>query len=400
MLELPIRFQNGYVSAAQQRQVMENLANTSHSQSMVEVEVGTPAVSHSLLFDTGSATSWMFSADCDGTTSCPNNSGYNRTAYDEDASSTAELLDTTASISYLGGSTSGLGVEDVFSVPSAANTSWRQTFLAATRSTWFNIPADGFLGMAFNTIASANTSTMVETLIQESFLDEPRFGLYYGTEVEDTGGSPGSGTLTLGGSHEDVYVNGSMVWAPLSAPANPQLWRVNMQYMTGTRPINGAATSTTAAVATTTTRSTIPLSGAWGVFDTGAGRIYVPDPYVEAIYASIGMNYSAILNGDHIPLCTEFTNAWSVSFHFGSAMSPTRVTITGDMMRKPGFATGEDKYCWPPFETSDSNGLFLFGGEFLQQLYTVFDFGGTEAGRYNARIGFGALKDEYKVVVL
>lgn len=376
-------------------------------QAMVEVEAGTPPVSHSLQFDTGSATTWIYTADCDVTTACPNNSGYNRTGYDEAASSTAEQLGTSASIEYLGGITAGAGVEDVFSIPSSSaaaknttttTTSWRQTFLAATSSSFFNIPADGLLGMAFNSIADANTSTLVETLFQQdggSLLDEPRFGLYYGTEVSDTGDGPGNGILTLGGSHEDVYADGNLTWAPLSNPADPQLWRVNMQYMTGTKPVTTGTTSSTGA---TTTTSTIPLSGAWGVFDTGAGRIGVPDPYIDGLYASIGMNYSAILAGDHLPLCTEFTDAWSVALHFGDTYGPVKVTLTGDMLRQPGFATGEDKYCWPPFDPSGSNGLFLFGGDFLQNFYTVFDFGGTEAGAYDAKIGFGALKDEYKVV--
>lgn len=372
------------------------MTDRKHMQSMVDVDVGTPPVSHSLLFDTGSATTWLFTADCDGTTSCPNNSGFNRTGYNESASSTAERIGSTASMDYLGGVTSGWGAEDVFSVPSAPNTTWPQTFLAANTSSWFNIPSDGFLGMAFSSIADANTSTLVETLMQQGLLDEPRFGLYYGTETEDTGGSPGNGTLTLGGSHEDVYVDGNLTWAPLSDPYDPQLWRVNMQYMRGTRPSNSTTTTSSAAATIT---SSIPLGGSWGVFDTGGGRIYVPDPYVENIYASIGMNYSAILNGDHIPLCTEFTDAWSVTFNFGDVYTPAMLTITGDMMRKPGFATGEDKYCWPPFETSGSNGLFLFGGEWLQMFYTVFDFGGTQAGSYDARIGFGWLKDEYKAVI-
>lgn len=362
---------------------------------MVELEVGTPAVSHSLLFDTGSATTWMVTADCDNTTSCPNYSAYDRTGYNESSSSTAASLGTSASIDYLGGVTSGVGVQDVFSAPSAANTTWTQTFLAANSSSWMNIPADGFLGLAFSSIADANATTVVETLMQQGLLDEPRFGLYYGTEIEDTGGVAGNGTLTLGGSHEDVYVDGNMTWAPLSAPgADAQLWRVNMQYLTGTLT-SGGNSSTSPTPTPSTTTKTIPLGGAWGVFDTGAGRISVPEAYVYDIYTAIGMNYTAILNGDHIPLCTEFTDAWAVSFHFGDGYAPARVTLTGDMMRNPGFATGEDKYCWPPFDAGDSDGLFLFGQGLLQKFYTVYDFGGFEAAAYDARIGFGALKGEY-----
>lgn len=299
-------------------------------------------------------------------------------------------MGTYGSIDYLGGVTAGEGAKDVFSLPTSPNTTWTQSFLAADQSSWFNIPADGFLGLAFSTITDANTTTMVETLMQDGLLDEPRFGLFYGTNLKDTGAGPGDGTLTFGGSHEDQYVDGEMKWAELSSPGdNAQLWRVNMQYMVGSQPATNANT-------TGSVQSTVTLSGAWGVFDTGAGRIYVPDPYVESIYESIGMNYSAILNGDVIPLCEDFTDAWSVEFNFGDSWNPTTITLTGDMLKKPGFATGEEKYCWPPFDTSGSNGLFLFGGDFLHLFYTVFDFGAFEPVNYTARIGFGALKEEYK----
>lgn len=356
---------------------------------MVEVEVGTPAVSHSLQFDTGSATTWIVSSACDGTDSCPNGSGYNRTSYDAASSSTSEAMGTSASITYLGGTAAGDGVKDAFSVPSSPNLTWTQTFLAADDSSWTNLPADGLLGLAFSTIAVGNTTTLVETLMQDGQLDQPRFGLYYGTELKDTGAGPGSGVLTLGGSHEDRYVDGDMEWTQLSAPSdNAQMWRVDMQYMVGTQPDNSTTTGGK--------RTTIPLSGAWGIFDTGAGRIAAPEPYLENIYASIGMNYTAILKGEVIPLCADFTDAWSIDLNFGSWSSPTTVTITGDMLKTPGFATGEDIYCWPPVDPSGSDGLFLLGGDFLQLFYTVFDFGGFEPANYTAKFGFGALKEEFK----
>lgn len=363
---------------------------------MVEVEIGTPAVSHSLLFDSGSSTTWLVTSACAQTSSCNNYSGWNRTGYDGSASSTSAPMGTYASIDYLGGVTAGEGIKDLFSVPSAPNATWTQSFLAADESSWSNIPADGFLGLAFTTIADANTTTLVETLMQDGLLDEPRFGLYYGTQTKDTGGVAGNGTLTLGGSHEDVYADGNVTWAELSAPSdNAQLWRVNMQYAVGSSaPAAGNTTTTASASASTST--TVTLSGAWGIFDTGAPRISVGDAYVEAIYASIGMNWTAIIGGDHIPLCEEFTDAWSVEFNVGDSLRPTTIRLTGDMLKMPGFATGEDKYCWPPFDSSGTDGLFLFGAQFLQKFYTVFDFGAFEPADYAARIGFAELKEQYK----
>lgn len=364
-----------------------------HFQALVDVEVGTPAVTHSLLFDTGSSTTWMFTTECEASGTCINYSGFNRTVYNQSSSSTAEDMGTSASISYLGGVTAGKGVEDTFSLASAPSLTWKQSFLAANESSWSNIPSNGFLGLAFSTISDANTTTMVETLMQDGLLDEPRFGLYYGSELDTTDGARNGtpGTLTFGGSHEDVYVDGNMTWTDLSSTGETaQLWRVNMQYMVGSKPDNTSSTGSK--------DTTVTLSGGWGIFDTGAGRIYVPDQLVEEIHASIGMNYTAILEGDVIPLCEDFTDAWSVELTFGDTYSPTTIKLTGDMLREPGFATGEDKYCWPPFDTSGSDGLFLFGQDFLQLFYTVFDFGGFVPAEYNAKIGFGALKEQYKAV--
>ncbi|POS70479.1 hypothetical protein DHEL01_v211125 [Diaporthe helianthi] len=354
-----------------------------NTYSVVDVEVGTPPVTHTLLFDTGSSTTWIIAAECDGTALCPNNSGFNRTGYDETASSTSNATGSYGSIEYLGGVTAGAGREDVFTFPSAPDLVWTQTFLQSYQSSWFNIPADGFLGLAFNTISDANTTTLVETLLWSGQLDEPRFGLYYGTRVHSTGDSAGDGRLTLGDSHEERYVEGDLIWTDLSpSDENAQLWRVDMLSAVGTTPNK--------------TQSTIALSGAWGVFDTGGGRIYVPDPLIADLYASIGMNWTAIIDDGYLPLCTEFTDAWSIAFNIGDSSNPSTIVITGDMLKKPGFATGEDKYCWPPFDSSESDGLFLFGSDFLQMHYTVFDFGGFEPSAYKARIGFGALKDDHR----
>ena len=350
---------------------------------------------HFLLFDTGSSTTWIVDAECVATDTCRNVSGFPRAGYNATASSTSEPMNTTLSIDYLGGVTSGSGMLDEFAVPTAGNCSstpaWTQSFLLANQSSWATLPADGFLGLAFSTIADANTTTLVETLMQDGLLDSTRFGLYLGTETNDTGDAAGNGLLTLGGSHEDVYtVEGSLAalnWSSLQIPgADAELWRTNVQYAVGKPAGNG-------------TTHNIAVGGSWAVFDTGAGRISVPDRLIVDIYASIGMNWTAIANNDEIPLCADFTDDWYLDMFIGDAIRPTQVRITGSMLKTPGFATGEDKYCWPPFDTSGSSGLFLMGAQFLQNYYTVFDFGGAEPADYNARIGFGRLKDEYKPVV-
>ncbi|EFX04034.1 pepsinogen c [Grosmannia clavigera kw1407] len=359
-----------------------------NTYAVVEIEAGTPPVSHYLEFDTGSSSTWMASSDCVADPSaCPNSSGYKRPGYDASASSTSSSLNTTASIGYLGGTTGGSGAKDMFAMPSAPKDTWAQTFLAVNESSFAALPGDGFLGLAFSTIAEGETTTLVETMMQDGLLDEPRFALYRGSETNDTGSSPGNGMLTVGGSHEDKYVNGSLAWTQLQYPGSEaQLWRTAMQSVVSRRP-------------NTANTTFLDVNDCWAVFDTGAGGITVPDRLIDQIYESIGMNYTAILNGDVIPLCEDFTDDWGITVYIGDFVPATELTITGSMLKNPGFADGEAKYCWPPFDSNEADGLFLFGNSFLQHFYTVFDFGGNLPTNYSARIGLGPLKDEYKPVL-
>ncbi|KAI1504979.1 pepsinogen c [Biscogniauxia marginata] len=347
-----------------------------NSYALAEVSVGTPAVKHSLLFDTGSATTWIVDKEC--ADSCSNRSGWSRAGYDITASTTSTNLGTYAEIEYLGGVTGGIGVEDVFTL---GETQWTQSFMAANETTWTWTPADGFLGLAFSTITVVGDQTVVESMIQQKLLDSPRFSLYYGKEFKDTGGAAGEGVLTIGGSKEAKYVDGDMTWVPLQNSGEYQLWRSTIRAVTGT--VQGEDSVTKA-------------ENSWAIFDTGSGYISVPPGSIDAIYQSIGMNYSAIYWGDHIPLCSEFNSSWSVSFTYGeSDVDSQTVTLTGDQLAKPGFAYRDDA-CFPPFDNSGVDGFYLIGKPMLHQLYTVFDFGGETVSDYQPRIGFGQLKSEFK----
>ncbi|CAJ2508603.1 Uu.00g136290.m01.CDS01 [Anthostomella pinea] len=362
VLDLPITFRNTYA--------------------IVDVAIGTPAKTHSLMFDTGSATAWIVDAEC--AEGCNNDSGWSRDGYNRNESSSSSELGTYAEISYLGGVTSGPGVADTFSLGDAK---WSQSFMDANESSWTVLPADGFLGLAFSTITDAGTKTMVETMMQAHLLDEPRFSIYYGTELNDTGNTAGKGVLTIGGSEEEKYVDGDLTWVPLQRiNGEYEVWRSTLRILTGSEGISGNGSLTD---------TQFYPDDAWGVFDSGAGTITVPPLQVDALYQSIGMNYTAILNGDHIPLCTEFNSSWSVSFTFGDDdASASTVTITGDQLARPGFAYRDDA-CNPPFDGGDTDGFFLFGTALLNQFYTVFDFGAENVEDYEPRVGFGQLKEEY-----
>ncbi|KLU89429.1 hypothetical protein MAPG_08400 [Magnaporthiopsis poae ATCC 64411] len=365
--------------------------------SMVEMAVGTPPVKHLLLFDTGSGTSWVADKKCaDG--GCANFSGFPRAGYNEEASSTAVNTGQYSEIVYDGGVTGGTIVSDMFG---AGGQTWNQTFMAANRSSWTWIPADGFLGLAFSSIAQPGSETVVETMMQGGHLDEPRFGMYFGKELNATGddgagSGPGKGVLTIGASREDKYIDGDMTWLPVKKDHLEngdayQLWRSTLRMFSGSRVGDNGTTIANGTV-------TYGHRQANGVFDTGAGTIGVPRAAVEDLYRSIGWpGYQAIMDRRHTPLCSEFNSSWAVTFSFSEdGNSYENITITGDMLGgRSGFADRADS-CFPPFDDTGNGGLFLFGKVLLKHFYTTYDFGATKVEDYKPRIGFGRLKEEFR----
>lgn len=278
---------------------------------------------------------------------------------------------------------------------------WNQTFLAANESSWRWITADGFLGLGFSSIAETATSSLVETLLWDGKLDEPRFALFYGTNLQDSGAQ--NGVLTLGGSDEEKYVDGEVVFAPLRKEDPYQLWRAPL------RSVNVlVAGSQNASVNLDTGRlpHTTDAEGVWphanvtwsmygaggAVFDTGAGRISVPDEIIDAVYFNLGWNVTKLVNGEERMECQHLNASWAITFTLGEDADESKdvsFSIRGDEFTEPGAQ------CMPPLDNSGQNNFALIGAAFLQRWYTVFDFGADKPENYAPKIGFGRLKKEW-----
>ncbi|KAF5700752.1 hypothetical protein FGLOB1_10544 [Fusarium globosum] len=345
---------------------------------MVKVGVGKPEQDFLLRFDTGSASTWIIDTEC--ATECPHISK-DRVGYNFTASSTGKYTGKGASIDYLGGRVVGPTVEERFE---ADRLTWQSKFIAANESNWSALPAAGFMGLSFGSIADGGATPVFEALMAEKKMDEPRFGIYYSREDgEDTKGKPGKGLLTLGGSKEKDYVKGDLIDVPIFTNNNEfDLWRSILHSTTGSRKGKNCSL----------TKSKVDIDVSV-VFDTGASGITVPESNIEAIYESIGMNWTAILKGEHIPLCSEFTKDWSIAFEVGYYGETKFLNVTGDQLALPGFANRDDA-CWPPVD-SGAEGFALIGPRFLQNFYTVWNYGEfpEEAGFINPTLSFGYLKE-------
>jgi hypothetical protein len=351
---------------------------------MVEFGVGTPGQNFRLLFDTGSASAWMVDAECAET--CPHVNKGHRNGYNITESSTGKKTGDEANIDYLGGKIVGPTVQDKFT---AGDLKWDSRFIAANESTWSSLAADGFMGLGFGSIQDGNATPIFESLMEQKLMDKPRFGIYYSVaDGDDTDDKPGKGLLTLGGSREDKYVEGDLISVPLTANnGDYDLWRTILHSTTGKQ--DGKKCNTNRSECRT------EMDGMSVVFDTGAASITFPESKIYDIYESIGMNYTAILKGEHVPLCSEFTKDWSVTLEIGYYGDEKNVTIRGDQLRRPGFANRDDA-CWPPFQDGPE-GYALIGTLFLRNFYTVWDYSlfPGEVGFMNPQLSFGYLKEGF-----
>jgi saccharopepsin len=360
VLDLPIVAFNGY--------------------NMVELDVGTPASTYRLMFDTGSASTWILDKEC--AENCPNVSDWDRNpGYDAQGSSTANSTGKDAVIQYLGGRVAGVTVVEDFK---HGDVTWKQPFIAANETNWAAQPNHGFMGLAFGSIADGGATPIFEDLMAQGLMDEHKFGLYYNKKISDTPHDlRGKGVLTLGGSREEEFVEGDMVTIDVTTgETGYDLWRSVLHSTTSTRAgPNG------------TIETELDFFGGTIVFDTGASGIDVDPNNIEALYESIGMNWTAIIKDHYIPLCKDFNDSWSVSLEVGFFGSTRQVTLTGDMLVLPGFA-GRDDACWPPFSPSNGPGFNLFGKQMLKNFYTVWDYGNFPGeGQYlSPTVSFGKVK--------
>jgi cathepsin D len=80
---------------------------------------------------------------------------------------------------------------------------------AATRVSDFQVsrvPADGLMGMAFQSISKFKAPPVFQTLISEGVLTSPVFGFKLATSGSE---------LFLGGTNGDLYT-GDITWVPLT----------------------------------------------------------------------------------------------------------------------------------------------------------------------------------------
>ncbi|KAI0969044.1 secreted aspartic proteinase precursor [Xylaria arbuscula] len=302
------------------------------SEWLTPVQIGTPAQTLNLDFDSGSSDLWVFSTD----TSSRYVNG--QTLYSPSKSSTsAKLANAKWSISYGdGSSSSGIVYTDVVKIGGLSVTK-QAVESAQTVSSSFTSESnlDGLLGLAFsslNTVTPTQQKTWFDNI--KSSLDSPIFA------VDFKAGVPG--TYDFGFIDSSKYT-GSVTYASVSTSQG--FWEF---------------TSSGYAVGSSTFKST----SIDGIADTGTTLLYVPSSIVSAYYAQVsGAKNNAAAGGYVFPCSATLPN---FTFGVGSA----RIVIPGKYIN---YAPYSGTTCFGGIQSSSGIGINIFGDVALKSAYVVFD---------------------------
>ncbi|KAG0142792.1 hypothetical protein CROQUDRAFT_662040 [Cronartium quercuum f. sp. fusiforme G11] len=308
------------------------------------IQVGNPAKTFRLDFDTGSADLWIPSIDCD---SC----GKSNAAYNPTQSITSKSMDGVyLDLKYGDGSTTAGNVyRDTVTV--AGLTVSQQAFAATSRlgQTFGKEPIDGVLGLAYRSLSAIDESPFFENLVSQKGVAHPIFSFKLAR--------PGS-HLYLGGVDPTAY-RGDFEWNPvLSRSYWVLLAQVSINRCTA-------------------------LSGLRAIIDTGTTVIVAPPNEAALFWSQIpdsGPFHEK--EGYYTYPCNQ---APLVDFSFGDSVYSRHWSITTDDLRLGTTGTGSSKKCIGSIVGQDVGlDAWILGDTFLKNVYSSFDI-------KNHRVGFATL---------
>ena len=340
------------------REVAQDPLTDEHSQLwMGTISVGTPPVQYTVDFDTGSSDLFLPGKNCDSTCS-------GHTPYDPSASSTSTDLGTPFSLSYGDGSTvSGEQYTDTVTI--AGLTATNQTLGAANEySSGFdssNFPADGLMGMGFQSISVYNAPPVFQSLVAEGQTDSPVFAM----KLTASGSE-----LSLGGLNSDLYT-GDVTYVPVSQQG---YWQTSFDALNvGGKKVVGSTSCIVDSVRShyyiLTPLADIFLQGTTLVIGdtTNVAAFYKKIPGAQDASSTVGAGFYTFPCNSTLP---------AVSFTIGGKDFPMTQSLNF------GQVSSGSTDCVGSIVADSSIGsqFWILGDAFMTNYYTVFDVGNSQVG--------------------
>ncbi|KAK2027575.1 eukaryotic aspartyl protease [Colletotrichum zoysiae] len=303
------------------------------------VQIGTPAQTLNLDFDTGSADLWVFSS------LTPSREIDGQSVYNPSKSSTASKLSGASwDISYGdGSSSSGVVYKDTVTVGGLTVTG-QAVEAASTVSDQFTQDSDldGLLGLGFSTINTVSPTR------QTTFFDTAKSKLTSPLFTADLKHNQ-AGKYNFGYIDSSAYT-GSITYT--SVDSSQGYWGFTSSgYQVGSNSFVSKSVK--------------------GIADTGTTLLLLPDSIVSAYYGKIsGAKYDSSQGGYVFP-CK--TTPPTFTFGVGSA----RITIPSDYMN---FEAVTSTQCYGSLQSSSDIGINIFGDIALKSAFVVFNGGTKQVG--------------------
>ncbi|KAI9750169.1 MAG: hypothetical protein M4579_006580 [Chaenotheca gracillima] len=328
------------------------------SEYLAQVDIGTPAQTLSLDFDTGSADLWVWSTELPSSTTSQS-SGH--TIFDSSKSSTFKATNSTWQISYGDGSSASgnVGTDNV--TIGGLVVKKQAVELAQKLSSEFASGAgDGLLGLAFgsiNTVQPQPVQTPVENMISQSDIpsDMELFTANLGSWRDADEPDKGASFYTFGYIDQDVVsASGQDIYyTPID---NSQgFW----MFDSASASVNGKS---------------ISRSGNTAIADTGTTLALIDDETCEAIYNAIpGATYDDTQQGYVFPANTSADDLPVVTFAVGGKQFAV-------MKEDLGFADAGNGNVYGGIQSRGDMTFDILGDTFLKGIYAIFDQGNTRFG--------------------
>ncbi|KAI9453012.1 acid protease [Lactarius psammicola] len=300
------------------------------------ITVGTPPVTYTVDFDTGSGDMFLPASNCDSTCS-------GHTLYEPSKSSTSKDLGRAFKLQFGDGSTvtvSGKQYTDTVTLAGYKATAQRlgaaKVYATGFQSDQF--PADGLLGMAYKSISNYRANPVFQTLVSQGQVSTPVFSLY----LAESGSE-----LYIGGTNQN-YFKGSFTYMPVTTQG---YWQGSLDGIS----VNG---------------KTI-VSGKGAVIDTGTTQVVGDTRSVRAIYAQIPGSKDA------------GSGTWTIPCDFNT---PVSITFSGTVFEisnstfNLGPESSDLSTCLGGIAASDAFGFWIIGDVFLRNVYTTFNLGNNSVG--------------------
>lgn len=316
------------------------------------VQIGTPAQTLYLDFDTGSSDLWVWSTELPQSTLSQANSQNQQVAFDATKSSTFKKLSgATWKISYGDGSgASGDVGTDVIGL-GGLKIENQAIELAKQLSQQFQQGnGSGLLGLAFssiNTVSPNPQKTPVDNAIAQQDLTQPLFTAYLGSWRDSDEADKGESFYTFG------YIDQATMKAAGATTPNYALvdstqgfWQVPSTSAT----ING---------------TTIKRANNTSIMDTGTTLCLVDDTLVEAVYKAIpGSKYDSNNQGYVYPANTSVDQLPNVTLAIGDAS----VAFQKEDM---GFADAGNGMVYGSIQSRGTMDMDIYGDAVLKAMYAV-----------------------------